>query len=185
MARLGGEVTSALGDGRALCVRDMRARDARPLASLLDAVAAEPRPALLMLPWQFGPGVWRKRITEALTEPGCLQLSACVGAELAGNLGLRPDGHPCSGHVASLGMSVAAAFRGLGVGGGLLEAAAAWAAARGVVKLALGAFPENVRAVTFYERHGFVREGLRRAQFVRAGQYHEEVLMTRFLTPVP
>lgn len=185
MAKLGGDVTSVLRDGRALCVRDARPRDARPLASLLDAVAAEPQPALLMLPGQFGAGVWRKRITEALTDPGCLLLSACVGDELAGNLGLRPDGHPCSGHVAMLGMSVAAAFRGVGVGGALLETAATWAAARGVVKLTLGVFPQNGRAVAFYARHGFVREGLRRAQYVRAGKYHDEVLMTRFLTPVP
>ena len=185
MAKLGGDVTSVLGDGRALCVRDARPRDARPLASLLDAVAAEPRPALLMLPGQFAPGVWRKRITEALTEPGCLQLSACVDDELAGNLGLRPDGHPCAAHVTTIGMSVAGAFRGLGVGGALLETAAAWAAAHGIVKLTLGVFPENVRAVAFYERHGFVHEGRRRAQYVRAGQYHDEVLMARFLTPVP
>jgi len=84
-----------------------------------------------------------------------------------------------------LGMSVAAAWRGLGVGGALLETAASWAAAHGVVKLALGVFPENVGAVAFYEGHGFVREGLRRAQYDRAGRYHDEVLMARFLTPVP
>jgi putative acetyltransferase len=81
-------------------------------------------------------------------------------------------------------MSVGEIWRGLGVGGALLETSATWAAANGVGKLALGVFPENRRAIGFYERHGFVREGLRRAQFVRAGRYHDEVLMARFLTPV-
>ena len=39
-------------------------------------------------------------------------------------------------------------------------------------------------ALAFYEQHGFSREGLRCAQFVRAGAYHDEVLMARFLAPV-
>ena len=44
-------------------------------------------------------------------------------------------------------------------------------------------FPDNARAIAFYERHGFVREGLRRAQYRRGDQYHDEVLMARSLTP--
>ena len=182
MARLGGEIPATLEDGRELRVRDARARDARPLARLLDAVAAEPQATLLLLPGQFGAGVWRRRISDALGDPRCLQLSAESGGELVGNLGLRPDPHPCSGHVAWVGMSVGERWRGLGVGGALLEAAATWAAANVVSKLALGVFPENRRAIGFYERHGFVREGLRSAQYDRAGRYHDEVLMARFLT---
>jgi putative acetyltransferase len=184
VARLGGEIAATLADGRELRVRDARARDARPLARLLDAVAAEPQVTLLMLPGQKGAGVWRRRIGEALADPRCLQLSAELDGELVGNLGLRPDPHPRSRHVAVVGMSVGEPWRGLGVGGALLEASATWAAANAVSKLALGVFPENTRATSFYERHGFVREGLRRAQYDRAGRYHDEVLMARFLTPV-
>ena len=182
MAKLGGEVTGTFADGRAWCVRDARPRDARPLVRLLDEVAAEPQPALLMLPGQFGAGVWKRRIQENLADPHCLQLSAVVGEEFAGNLGLRPDAHPNSAHVQWVGMSVAEPFRGLGLGGALLETAAEWARLHGSVKLALGVFPENERARAFYLRHGFVEEGRRRAQYVRAGQYHDEVLMARFLT---
>jgi len=46
----------------------------------------------------------------------------------------------------------------------------------------LSVFPHNARAVRFYEHQGFVREGLRRAHFRRAAEYHDEVLMARFLT---
>ena len=185
MAKLGGEIATALADGREVRVRDARARDARPLARLLDAVAAEPTVTLLMMPGQFGAGVWRRRIADALGDPRCLQLSAELDGELVGNLGLRPDPHPGSAHVTWVGMSVGAHSRGLGVGGALLEASVTWAAAHAMTKLALGVFPENGRAIGFYERHGFVREGLRRAQYDRAGRYHDEVLMARFLTPVP
>jgi len=184
VAKLGGEVVATLADGRELRLRDARARDARPLARLLDAVAAEPAVTLLMIPGQFGAGVWRRRIADAVADPRCLQLSADLDGELVGNLGLRPDPHRCSGHVAWLGMSVGEPWRGIGVGGALLEASATWAAAHAVGKLTLGVFPENRRAMGFYESHGFVHEGLRRAQYDRAGRYHDEVLMARFLTPL-
>jgi RimJ/RimL family protein N-acetyltransferase len=184
VARLGGEIAATLADGRGLRVRDAHVRDARALAGLLDLVAAEPVATLLVLPGQFGAKVWRRRIADALAAPRCLQLSAESDVELVGNLGLHPDPHACSEHVAWVGMSVGEAWRGLGVGGALLEAAAGWAAAHAVRKLALGVFPENLRAIGFYELHGFVREGLRRAQYDRAGRYHDEVLMARFLTPI-
>jgi L-phenylalanine/L-methionine N-acetyltransferase len=185
VARLGGEVTGTFADGRAWCVRDARPHDARPLTAMLDDIAAEPQPALLMLPGQFAAHVWKQRIQASLADPRCLQLTATVQGELAGNLGLRPDAHPSSAHVQWVGMSVGRGFRSLGLGGALLETAAEWATVNGYVKLALGVFPENTRARAFYERHGFITEGVRRAQFARAGQYHDEVVMARFLTGTP
>ena len=182
MARLGGEIASTLADGREVRVRTAHARDARPLRDLVDGVAAETDVTLLVLPGQVDARTWRRRITDSAADPRSVLLTAVAGGELAGNLGLRPDPHPCSAHVAWVGMSVAAPWRGLGVGGALLEAAAGWAAANGVNKLVLSVFPHNERAVRFYERQGFVREGLRRAHFRRAGEYHDEVLMARFLT---
>ena len=91
-------------------VRGARPRDARSLARLVEGVAREPQPTLLVLPGE--------------------------------------------------------------------------AAANGVKKLALGVFPENTRALAFCERHGFAREGSRRAHYRSGEQYHDEVLMARFLTPL-
>jgi putative acetyltransferase len=51
------------------------------------------------------------------------------------------------------------------------------------MKIELSVFADNALALAFYERHGFVREGLRRRQLVRAGEYHDEVLMARFFDP--
>jgi L-phenylalanine/L-methionine N-acetyltransferase len=182
VAKLGGEITSTLADGREVRVRSAHARDARPLQALIDGVAAEPGVTLLVLPGQVDARTWRRRIIDSAADPRCILLTAAVGDELAGNLGLRPDPHPCSPHVAWVGMSVGAPWRGLGVGGALLTAAAGWAEANGVSRLVLSVFPHNERAIRFYEHQGFVREGLRRAHLCRAGEYHDEVLMARFLT---
>ncbi len=94
------------------------------------------------------------------------------------------DAHPASSHVLVVGMSVARDCRGLGVGGALLESALEWAGELGASRSS-SASSRTTRRISFYERHGFAREGLRRRQLVRAGEYHDEVLMARFLDPEP
>jgi RimJ/RimL family protein N-acetyltransferase len=182
VARLGREITVALADGRAVVVRDARKRDARGVTEMLDAVAAEPAVTLVLRSGEAAPGDWRRRIVETLRSPCGLFLVADSRGAVVGNLGLWPDANPASQHVAWVGMSVAAAYRGVGTGGALLEAAVVWAAEAGFRKMALGVFPANDRALAFYERHGFAREGLRRGQYRRGDEYHDEVLMARPLT---
>ncbi|NLE23527.1 MAG: GNAT family N-acetyltransferase [Actinobacteria bacterium] len=182
MARLGREIAVTLADGRALVVRDARRRDARGVTEMLDAVAAEPAVTLVLQPGEAAPADWRRRIAEAVRSPGGLFLVADSGGVVVGNLGVWPDANPASRHVAWIGMSVAAGFRGVGAGGALLETAADWAAGAGFRRMVLGVFPENGRALAFYERHGFEREGLRRGQYRRGDHYHDEVLMARLLT---
>jgi putative acetyltransferase len=171
-----------LSAGRAALLRAARPRDARELARLLDAIAAEPHSGLLMEPGKRGAGEWRRLIAAAGADSGRLFVVAEVEGRLAGNLGLRPAANAASRHVCEIGMSVAAAARGLGLGGALLELALEWAAAQGYAKATLSVLGHNAAAVRFYERHGFVHEGRRVAQFIRDGQYSDEVLMARLLT---
>ena len=170
-----------LRDGRELVVRSARPGDARALARLLDAVAAEPEVTLLLVPGEVSAREWRRRIATAAGRDTSLLLVAHEGDRLVGSLGLVADPHPSSPHVRVLGMSVARDWRGLGVGGALLDIALDWARAQGVAKVALSVFAGNARALAFYEGRGFAREGLRRRQLVRRGEYHDEVLMARFL----
>ena len=156
MARLGREIEVKLADGRALVVRDARKRDARGVTAMLDAVAAEPQVTLVLQPGEAVPADWRRRITDSLRAPRGLFLIADSAGSVVGNLGLWPDANPASAHVAWIGMSVADGFRGVGAGGALLETALEWAASAGFRRAVLGVFPENARAMAFYERHGFV-----------------------------
>jgi len=185
VGRLGYIGTVRLSDGRAAQLRDARPRDARALTGLLDAVAAEPGSGLLMEPGQRSVSDWRHLINESEAGFGRLFVVAELGDELVANLGLRPASNPASRHVCDIGLSVAATARSLGLGGGMLELVLEWAAAQGYTKATLSALGHNRDAVRFYERHGFVHEGRRVAQFIRGGQYSDEVLMARPLITAP
>jgi RimJ/RimL family protein N-acetyltransferase len=181
VAVLRGTRRLTLRDGRAVAVRSATPGDARELAQLVDAVAAEPETWLLMVPGQRAGREWKKQIAQAAADPGSLLLAAILEGRMVGNLGLRPDPHRASAHVVVLGMSVLADVRGAGVGTALLQTALTWAGAHGGAKATLSVFPHNRRAIAFYERHGFETEGLRRRQFVRQGRALDELLMARFL----
>ncbi len=183
MALLDRELTVPLRDGGAASIRSARPGDARALSRLVDAVAAEPPATLLMMPGDISPREWRRRIAAAAARDTSLALCAWLGGRLVGNVIMAADPHPASAHVRMLGMCVARDSRRLGLGGALLETAVAWAVAHGAAKIELSVFADNAPALAFYERHGFVREGLRRRQFVRAGEYHDEVLLARFPGP--
>lgn len=183
MALLEAEQRVTLRDGGLLVVRSARTRDAKELTRLLDAVASEPQVTLLLRPGEIGAREWRRRIAAAADRETSLFLVAWRSDRLVGNLGIVADAHPASPHVRVLGMSVARDHRGLGVGSALLAAALGWARAQGVEKVSLSVFAHNAPAIAFYEGHGFAREGLRIRQLVRAGEYHDEVLMARFLDP--
>jgi RimJ/RimL family protein N-acetyltransferase len=64
-------------------------------------------------------------------------------------------------HTAEIGMSVQSAYRGKGVGAGLIEGARDWSRVFGVEKLVLNVVPQNARAIRFYEKMGFIPEGHR------------------------
>jgi ribosomal protein S18 acetylase RimI-like enzyme len=71
------------------------------------------------------------------------------------------------GHVSDL--AVAPGADGRGVGGALLEAAEAWARARGYDRLTLTVFAANGRARALYARTGFAEESLRLVKPLQGG----------------
>jgi L-phenylalanine/L-methionine N-acetyltransferase len=101
---------------------------------------------------------------------------------LLGRLSLARDPHPASRHVADLGLMVDARHRRRGIGRRLLEEAVAWARSSGVVKLELHVFPWNEPALGLYESFGFEREGYRKEQYARDGEYVDAILMAYRVT---
>jgi ribosomal protein S18 acetylase RimI-like enzyme len=149
---------------------------------VLDAIATEQGPWLLMAPGEIKPRDWKVRIAQATATDTDLIIVPTIDGRVVGSLGLYADPRTkvCA-HVRALGMSVAAECRRLGVGTALVDAALGWARSNGVTRVVLSVLPHNAPAIAFYERHGFIVEGRRREQFILAGVAYDEVLMARSL----
>ena len=158
-----------------------RVRHAEPGdAAGLHALFAEPGAfaATLQLPYP-SLAAWEKQLRDLPRH--VVQLVAEVdGDGVVGAAGFEVFQSPRRRHVANLGMAVAPAYRGRGVGTQLLEAvidtAERW---HGVRRLELEVYADNAAAIALYERHGFEREGLARGYALRDGAYVDALLMAR------
>lgn len=103
--------------------------------------------------------------------------------ELVGYVRLQ-DGHKLiegAGVLAINGLAVAPNARGRGVGSILLEAATAEGKRRGARKIKLHVFATNLAAQRLYERHGYVVEGVHKAEFFIENQYIDDLALAKFL----
>jgi putative acetyltransferase len=121
-------------------------------------------------------------IFEDLVRSGSTHL-LLEGINVVGSYALRFQAHRCA-HVATLGsFAMHPAFRGRGYGARAIEEIASVARSRGARRLELLVETDNPRAIRFYEKHGFVREGILHGAFRRANEAHDtdEVAMARRL----
>ena len=121
---------------------------------------------------------WRKRISE--TE-GCYSLVAVSGEHVIGMLTIDTfPNKPRRRHVGIIGISVAEAWQGKGVGKALMQAgidlADKWL---NLTRLELEVYADNDAAIRLYERFGFEREGLLRQHAFRDGKYVDSIMMAR------
>ena len=159
-------------------IRAAEPGDAEALVELARTVTAEPDRWLLTVSGWRTPGEERRYLRGIRRSPDAAVLLAETAAgEVVGRLSLARDPHPASGHVADLGLMVAAAHRRRGIGRALLEAAVDWARAQGVEKLELHVFPHNAPAIALYEAFGFRREGYRWRHYRRPDGYVDAILM--------
>ncbi len=158
-------------------VRRAQPGDAAALVALAEAVGSEPEGWLISDSRWRGVSDERRYLRTVRRHPDAAVFVAETSGRISGRLSLSRDPHGASHHVADLGLMVAAAERRQGVGWALLEQAVAWARASGVRKLELHVFPHNEPAIRLYERFGFVREGLRHAQYRRGNEYVDAILM--------
>lgn len=173
--------------GRAALVgiefRRAELRDAEAIAQLMadPAVFA----GLLQLPY---PGVdaWRKRLESRAHEQDNLHLLAIADGAVIGSAGLHSMAWtPRRKHVTGLGISVAAAWQGKGVGDELMRRLLEWADNwAGYLRIELTVYTDNARAIALYRKHGFVDEGISRAHALRDGLYVDSLIMAR-LHPQP
>jgi RimJ/RimL family protein N-acetyltransferase len=161
-------------------IRAAEPADAPALVALASAVGSEPEG------WLLADSRWRsvaeeRRYIRALRRhPDGALIVAEADGMVVGRLSIVRDPHPASGHVADLGLMVAASHRRRGIGRALLRAAEDWARSSRVSKLELHVFPHNEPALALYEEAGYEREGFRRRHYRRPdGSYVDAVLMAK------
>lgn len=128
--------------------------------------------------------MWTQRIA-GMTPPAAgsneLVLAAVLDDRPVGLAGLHPVGPSVRRrHAMGLGITVAKAHQGQGVGQALMTAlldyADNWAQ---VLRIELTVYHDNQRAIRLYERHGFAPEGRLKAYALRNGLFEDVVTMAR------
>jgi RimJ/RimL family protein N-acetyltransferase len=180
MASATGVATRTASDGRRWILRPARPTDSRGLARLFADVRGEGR-WLLTPPSAASQPAEAFFIGEMIRGEEGLALVAEADGETIGNILVSIDRSLVSNHVGTLSIVVADGWRDVGIGSAMVRAAQEWAAAHGLLKVALAVFPDNARAIAVYEHAGFVREGLRRRQYRGdGGELRDELLMAWF-----
>ena len=124
---------------------------------------------------------WRRRLETSCLDPQQFQIVALADGVLIASAGLHPITQSLrTRHVMSLGMGVARAWWGKGVGSELMRRLLDWADNwAGILRVELGVYTDNTRAIALYEKFGFEREGVQRALALRDGTYVDSMMMAR------
>jgi RimJ/RimL family protein N-acetyltransferase len=102
---------------------------------------------------------------------------ALAEGEVVGWCDIARFRRPTEAHRGRLGMGIVAAYRSRGVGRRLIEAALRRAREIRLTRIELDAYADNSRAITLYERVGFVREGVIRDAICVDGVYRDAIGM--------
>lgn len=149
-------------------VRQAQAGDARAMAELMAAVAAE-RDGIATEP---PVDVDERAALFARSADG--SVVAVADGQIIGMLHVEASRHGFG----DLGMLVQRDWRGRGVGSALMRAAIDWARDHGLHKLCLEVFAQNAAAIALYRKCGFAEEGRRIRQYRRAsGELWDTIIM--------
>lgn len=85
-------------------------------------------------------------------------------------------GRPIFMHAGSLGISVLPEYRGQGIGLKLMEAALKAAKEKGLTRIELSVFTDNLPAIKLYEKMGFKCEG-RKVKAAKFGELDRDMLI--------
>jgi RimJ/RimL family protein N-acetyltransferase len=156
-------------------VRPARAEDARAMAELFAAVAAERTGIASEPPVDIDE---RTAVFAAGTTGPAGTFVAVAGDQIIGLIHVTPSRHGFG----DLAMLVDRGWRGRGAGSALVRTAIDWARGQGLHKLSLEVFAHNEAAIALYRKSGFAEEGRRPGQYRRAsGELWDAIVMGMLL----
>jgi len=118
-----------------------------------------------------------RAFTEDAWRRGMVRYVAVADSAVVGWCDVIPSPWEGFRHVGRLGMGVAPAFRGKGIGYRLLDTTVQGAHAERLLRIELEVFSSNASAVRLYERYGFVREGAHRKGRIIDGSVEDVLIM--------
>lgn len=171
----------SLTDGRRVTIRPLTEDDAEVACEVFPLTHTE-SDFLMYLPGEFDLTVEQERtwIRDRSGNENCLLLTVECDGRLVAFAGAEAPKFKRQRHHAELGVTVVQEFWGQGLGRRLTECIIAWAADRGLRKLYLRVYDDNLRALALYRSLGFVEEGRLKEDMLRAdGSYTDVIVMAR------
>lgn len=166
--------------GMSIIIREATEDDALSIIRYLTALSEETDIFINMGAGEFTLTEDEERafIRQHAQQDNAYLLLAWSGAELVGLLNGKGSTRRNTQHDVYLGMSVARAWRGHGIGRTLLEEMLQWAHLNPTVKrINLQVVSSNVHAIRLYERCGFEREGILKRNYFHHGEYLDSYVM--------
>ncbi len=150
--------TLHLRDGQKLLLRSPRAQDAEPMLDYMRLIYSQ-TPYLLHYPEDFHKTAEQERsfLEGTLSSPNAVMIVCEADGEIVGTCQLNLNQKIKTHHRASIGISLAQKYCGLGIGTALMEELISIARQHGVEQLELEVFEGNERAIGLYRKMGFVQ----------------------------
>jgi RimJ/RimL family protein N-acetyltransferase len=169
-----------------ITIRRARPDDASALLDHIRRLLHEPGVMVPLQPDEFKTTVEEEReiLRDAVDSANAIFLLAESQGRIVGELNCKPGTRRAFLHSVTLGMSVAAGWRGRGVGTRLMSAAMDWVAGEaGIKRVELFVLAENMPGIRLYQKFGFIEEGRRRQAVLHEGRLMDDLIMSRVLTP--
>jgi len=154
--------------------------DAERLFKLVWSVKQEK--GLFIVPEGLPNSVQEERaFLEFMTPDTHLMLLALDGEIAAGHLLANFGIFEMNRYTADLGIINYQGYRGQGIGTNLMLKSFQILRERGIMKITISVFAPNTKALRFYERLGFKKEGVREKQWLFEDEFIDEIILAKFL----
>jgi RimJ/RimL family protein N-acetyltransferase len=173
------QISHKLGNGVEIVIREAKADDAGSILYYVQKVCGESQFLT------FGPGEFmltdleEKEIIKKSNETdNQLFMLGLINGKIISTLNFSGGQRPRIKHCGEFGMSVQRQFWGIGIGSLMLETLFSWAKNNGIIKkINLRVRTDNNRAISLYERSGFLKEGTIRKEIVIDGNFYDHYWM--------
>ncbi len=165
-------------------IRSADVQDAKQILQLAKSVVAEDIYQLITLPeLNITVASEKKWIVFHRDHSDRLLIVAEVNGEIVGLLNFANGSRIRTSHTGEFGMSIAKAYRRLGIGKQMLQALIEWAESHpSIEKINLEVHSANLSARSLYETVGFVVEGIKKNEIrYSKDRYVDAILMGRFV----